>query len=236
MKVDIWSDVMCPFCYIGKRHFEGALAQFGNKEDIEVVWHSFQLDPDMEYMPGKDVYTYLAERKGIDVAQSKQMHAGVVNMAKNAGLDYNFDKAVINNSYEAHRFLQLAKTHGLGDAAEEKLFKAYFTDGKNIGDHDTLVQLGIEMGLSATEVGEMLNSDAFANAVDEDIYTAKQYGIGGVPFFIINDKYTISGAQPTETFLGALNQAWGEYEKANPKLTAVGNNDATVCEPGGDCI
>lgn len=236
MKVDIWSDVMCPFCYIGKRNFESALAQFKNKESIEVVWHSFQLDPEMKFMPGVDIYSYLAERKGISAEQSKQMHSRVVKMAKAAGLEYNFDKAVINNSYDAHRFLQLAKIHGRGNEAEELLFRAYFTDGKNIGNYDTLIQLGIEIGLSATEVGEMLNSDAFANAVDEDIYTAQQYGIRGVPFFIINDKYTISGAQPTETFLGALNQAWGEYEQANTKLTTVSNNDAIVCEPDGDCV
>lgn len=232
MKVDIWSDVMCPFCYIGKRHFENALAQFENKNSIEIVWHSFQLDPDMKYMPGKDVYTYLAERKGQSLEWSRQMHAQVTEMAKNAGLEYNFDKAVINNSYTAHRFLQLAKAHGLGDAAEEALFKAYFTDGKNIGDHDTLIQLGIDIGLGATEVGQMLNSDAYANEVDEDIYTAQQYGIRGVPFFIINNKYAVSGAQPDETFLGALKQAWSEMK---PVLTNIGI-DGSTCEPGGECI
>ncbi len=235
MKVDIWSDVMCPFCYIGKRHFEKALAGFAHKEEIEVNWHSFQLDPEMQYMPGKDIYSYLAERKGQSIEWSKQAHAHVTQMAADAGLEYNFDKVVINNSYDAHRFLQLAKQHGLGDAAEEALFKAYFTDGRNIGDHDTLIQLGINIGLGATEVGEMLNSNAFEAAVDEDIYTAQQLGIRGVPFFVINNKYGVSGAQPSDTFAQALNHAWAEYEKANPKLTVLGN-DATVCEPGGECI
>ncbi|MBS1773115.1 MAG: DsbA family oxidoreductase [Bacteroidetes bacterium] len=231
MKVDIWSDVMCPFCYIGKRNFENALVRFENNKDIKVVWHSFQLDPNMEYQPGKDVYSYLAERKGQSIEWSKQMHVQVTQMAKDAGLEYNFDKAVINNSYTAHRFLQLAKKHGLGDAAEEALFKAYFTEGKNIGDHDTLIQLGIGIGLGATEVGEVLNSEAFANEVDEDIYMAQQYGIRGVPFFIINNKYAISGTQPSETFLGALNQAWSEVK---PKLTNFSTEGAT-CEPGGEC-
>ena len=159
------------------------------------------------------------------------MHDQVTQMAKEAGLEYKFDKVVINNSYTAHRFLQLAKKHGLGNTAEEALFKAYFTDGKNIGDHDTLIQLGINIGLGATEIGQMLNSDAFSNEVDEDIYTAQQYGIRGVPFFIINNKYAVSGAQPHETFLGVLKQAWSE---ARPALTNVAAKNAT-CQPGGDC-
>jgi predicted DsbA family dithiol-disulfide isomerase len=235
MKVDIWSDVMCPFCYIGKRRFEVALANFNHKEDIEVVWHSFQLDPEMTAQPGKDVYTYLAERKGISVEQSKQMHTGVVQMAREAGLEYNFDTAVIANSFDAHRFAHLAKTKGLGEAAEEALFKAYFTDGKDISNFDTLAQLGTGIGLDAAEVRATLNSDAFANAVDEDIYHASQIGVRGVPFFVLNDKYAVSGAQPAETFAGALNQAWAEYEKENPKLMVLGS-DAATCEPGGDCI
>ena len=235
MKVDIWSDVMCPFCYIGKRRFEAALANFNHKEDIEVVWHSFQLDPGMTAQPGKDVYTYLAERKGISVEQSKQMHTGVVQMAAEAGLQYNFDKAVIANSFDAHRFAHLAKTKDLGEAAEEALFKAYFTDGKDISNFDTLAQLGKEIGLDAAEVKQALQTDAFANAVDEDIYHASQIGVRGVPFFVLNDKYAVSGAQPVETFAGALNQAWTEYEKENPRLKVLGD-DAATCEPGGDCI
>lgn len=235
MKVDIWSDVMCPFCYIGKRRFEAALANFNHKEDIEVVWHSFQLDPEITAQPGKDVYTYLAERKGISVEQSKQMHTGVVQMAAEAGLQYNFDKAVIANSFDAHRFAHLAKTKGLGEAAEEALFKAYFTDGKDISNFDTLAQLGTEIGLDAAEVKQALQTDAFANAVDEDIYHASQIGVRGVPFFVLNDKYAVSGAQPVETFAGALNQAWTEYEKEKTRLKVLGN-DAATCEPGGDCI
>lgn len=208
-----------------------ALEKFEQRDEIEIAWHSFQLDPDMEYIPGKDVYSYLAERKGQSIEWSKQVHDQVTQMAKDAGLEYKFDKVVINNSYTAHRFLQLAKKHGLGNTAEEALFKAYFTDGKNIGDHDTLIQLGINIGLGATEIGQMLNSDAFSNEVDEDIYTAQQYGIRGVPFFIINNKYAVSGAQPHETFLGVLKQAWSE---ARPALTNVAAKNAT-CQPGGDC-
>lgn len=132
MKVDIWSDIMCTFCYIGKRKLEGALKNFDHADEVEIVWHSFQLDPTMTAQPGKDVYTYLAERKGQSRDWSVQMHRQVVNMAADAGLEYNFDHAVIANSLDAHRLIQLAKTHGLGDVAEERLFRAYFTKAKTL--------------------------------------------------------------------------------------------------------
>ncbi len=234
MKVDIWSDVMCPFCYIGKRKFEKALAEFENKDDIEVVWHSFQLDPNMQYMPGKDVYSYLAERKGQSLDWSMQAHKQIASMAAESGLEYNFDKAVINNSFDAHRFTQLAKTHGLGDAAEEQLFKGYFTEGKNIGDYDTLVKMGEEIGLDGAEVSAALKTDAFAEAVEADINMAQQIGINGVPFFVIDNRYAVSGAQQPDTFLQALNHAWGEYAKENQPLTDL-SGEGAVCEPGGDC-
>ena len=138
MKIEIWSDIMCPFCYIGKRKFEAALDKFEYKTDIEIVWKSFQLDSTIQYTPNKDVYSYLAERKGMTLEQSKNMHIGVTERAKEVGLSYNFDKAIINNSFNAHRVIQFAKTKNLGDAMEEILFKAYFTEGKNMSDFETL--------------------------------------------------------------------------------------------------
>ncbi len=234
MKVDIWSDVQCPFCYIGKRKFEAALAKFPNGKDIEIEWHSFQLDPDITAQPGKDVYTYLAERKGMTVEQSKQMHKQVVQMAAGEGLEYNFDKAVIANSFDAHRISQLAKKYGKGDAMEEQLFRGYFTEGKDISNHDVLLAMATSLGIPEQEVSDVLKSDKYADAVEADIVRASQIGVRGVPFFVLDNKYAVSGAQPSETFLQALTQAWKEYEQANPKLTVVGG-DATVCEPGGDC-
>jgi predicted DsbA family dithiol-disulfide isomerase len=234
MKVDIWSDVMCPFCYIGKRKFEDALAQFANRDDIEIEWHSFQLDPDVTPQPGRDVYSYLAERKGISDAQSRQMHDNVVAMAKQVGLQYNFDKAVIANSFDAHRIGHLAKKYGKGDAMEEQLFRGYFTEGKDIASHDVLVAMAKAIGIDEAEARQVLNSNMYADAVAADIQRAAQIGVRGVPFFVLNNKYAVSGAQQPETFLQALSQAWKEYEKDNPKLTIVGG-DATVCEPGGEC-
>lgn len=234
MKVDIWSDVQCPFCYIGKRKFDAALAKFPNGKDIEIEWHSFQLDPDITPQPGKDVYTYLAERKGMTVEQSKQMHKQVVQMAAGEGLEYNFDKAVIANSFDAHRISHLAKKYSKGDAMEEQLFRGYFTEGKDIANRDVLIAMAKNIGILEQEVVDVLNSNKYAAEVEADIVRASQIGVRGVPFFVLDNKYAVSGAQPSETFLQALTQAWAEYEKANPKLTVVGG-DATVCEPGGEC-
>lgn len=234
MRVDIWSDVMCPFCYIGKRHFEAALQQFEHGDNIEVVWHSFQLDPDTKPQPGKDVYTYLAERKGQSLEWSKQAHAHVQQMAADVGLQYNFDKAVIANSFDAHRVLQLAKQYGKGDALEEQLFKGYFTEGKNIADHSVLTEIATGIGLNSEEVAEVLSTDKFTAEVKDDVATAARIGINGVPFFVINNKYGVSGAQPTTTFVQAISKAWEEYEKEHPQLKMV-DGDAPACKPGEDC-
>jgi predicted DsbA family dithiol-disulfide isomerase len=234
MKVDIWSDIMCPFCYIGKRKFEGALQQFSNKEDIEVVWHSFQLDPTLEKQSDKDLYDYLAERKGQTREWAKQVNQQVTQSAKQVGLTYNLDNAVVANSFDAHRLIQLAKQKGLGDAAEERVFKAYFTEGKNISDYTTLIQLGSEIGLDASEVEQMLNSSSYAKEVQQDIATAQQLGINGVPFFVLNNKYGVSGAQPSEVFQQALQQAFSEYAKESNLLT-INNADADACSIDGNC-
>src|SRR5690606_25816142 len=152
VNVDIWSDIMCPFCYIGKRRFDDALSQFEHKEEVKVTWHSFQLDPSIKPQPGKSAVDYLAERKGQSREWSMHMHENVTQMAKEAGLTYNFDKAVVANSFDAHRLIHLAQENGLGDAAEERLFTAYFTEGKDIADPLTLVELGKEIGLAEATV------------------------------------------------------------------------------------
>ena len=234
MKIDIWSDIMCPFCYIGKRKLEGALALFEHKKDVQIVWHSFQLDPSMKYDAGKDIHTYLAERKGRTKEWSVMVHNQMTETAKREGLTYNFDKAVIANSFDAHRLIQLAKTKGLADEAEERLFKAYFTEGKNISDHNTLMQIGMEIGLGVIEVGEMLNGSAFAEEVYNDIHRAQLLGINGVPFFLIDERYGISGAQPVEVFTDGLQQAWAIHEQA--KQAEMNKMDGAVCTPDGVCM
>lgn len=214
MKIEIWSDIMCPFCYIGKRKFEAALNRFENKGQVEIEWKSFQLNPEMQTEPDKSINEYLSEIKGWSLDQAKAMNATVTELARAVGLNYDFDKAVVANSFDAHRLIQLAKTKGKGDVAEERLFKAYFTEGKNIAEHETLIQLGSEIGLEAEEVRTILNTNQFSTEVNRDVQEAQQLGVRGVPFFVIDRKYGISGAQDSETFLQALQKAADEQKPA----------------------
>jgi len=235
MKVEIWSDIMCPFCYIGKRRFENALQQFPGKDKIEIVWKSFQLNPAMKTEPGKTINQYLAEVKGWTLDYAKQMNAHVTNTAKEVGLQYDFDKAVVANSFDAHRLIQLAKANGKGDEMEERLFKAYFTEGKNTADHLTLIQLGTEIGLDPATIKKVMDSNEYADKVEQDIYEAQQIGVRGVPYFVLNDRYAVSGAQASETFLGALNTAWGEWEKEKAPLQNISGNTNAACTTEGEC-
>lgn len=234
MKIEIWSDVMCPFCYIGKRKFEAALAQFAHRDEVEIVWKSFQLAPDLEVTKPTDCYTYLAEAKGQTRDWSVQMHNMVTQTAKSVGLDYRFDRAVVANTTDAHRLIQLAKTHQLGDQAEERLFKAYFTEGKNIADHATLAILGEEIGLKKEAVLAMLQSTQFADLVSQEHREGEQIGVQGVPFFVMDRKYGVSGAQDPQVFLKTLEQSFAEWRKNNPalKLNVI---DGQTCTPKGEC-
>lgn len=228
MKVEIWSDVMCPFCYIGKRKFEDALSRFSNKDKVEVVWKSFQLNPHMVTDTNKSINQYLSESKGWTPEQTAQIQQQVINMAKEVGLNYNFDKAVVANSFNAHRLIQFAKSKGKGNEIEEQLFKAYFIDGKNTDDKATLLQLGKEIGLDEEDVKRVLESDEFSEQVQRDIYEAHQIGVRGVPYFVFDDKYAVSGAQPADTFLGALNQAFSEWQPTP-------ENNGLSCDVDGNC-
>jgi len=234
MKVEIWSDVMCPFCYIGKRRFENALQQFEHKEDIEIEWKSFQLNPNMVTDPSVNIDQYLADIKGFSIDHARQLNAHVTQMAAEAGLTYNFDKAIVANSFNAHRYSHLAKKHGLGIEAEEQLFKAYFTDGKNIDDKDTLIAFGSDLGLDKEELKQMLEGDAYAEEVRADVAVAQQLGIQGVPFFVLNNKYAISGAQAVPVFEQTLQKAFTDWQKENPKpqLEII---EGESCGPDGDC-
>ncbi|MNX43537.1 DSBA-like thioredoxin domain protein [compost metagenome] len=206
MKIEIWSDIMCPFCYIGKRQLELALDEFPS-DDFEIEWKSFQLDPTITPQSGKDVYTFLAERKGISVEQSIEMHKGVTERAKSVGLDYHFDKAIISNSLTSHRIIHLAKAKKLGDEMEEIFFKAYFTEGKDLNDPSTLIELGVQAGLDSDEVKEVVeNENLYLNDVKSDIKEAQEIGVQGVPFFVFDRKYAVSGAQPVEAFVNTIKE------------------------------
>jgi predicted DsbA family dithiol-disulfide isomerase len=226
MVVEIWSDVMCPFCYIGKRKFEKALESFPHKDKLKIEWKSFQLDPGIVTDPKTNIHEFLADRKGWTLEHAKEMNDHVSGLAAQVGLTFNFDKAVVANSFDAHRFSHLAKKHGLQDAAEEKLFRAYFTEGKNTADHTTLIQLGKEIGLDPAEVKQVLESNAYAEGVQKDIYESRQVGARGVPFFVLDRKYAVSGAQESATFLQALTKA---YEDSALEESTEG----AACTPEG---
>lgn len=234
MKIEIWSDVMCPFCYIGKRKFESALAEFEHKDNVEVIWKSFQLNPSLKTDPSKNTVQHLAETKGWTMEYTRNTIQYVMEMAQGVGLNYDFDKAVVANSFDAHRFIQFAKTLGKGDAAEERLFKAYFTEGKNTADHATLVQLGTEIGINAEDLKKVLESNTYTKEVNNDIKEAEQIGVTGVPFFVVDRKFAVSGAQDSKTFLGALEKAWKEHAKTSPP-TPDKSATGAVCTPEGEC-
>ncbi|MFT7232750.1 MAG: putative DsbA family dithiol-disulfide isomerase, partial [Cyclobacteriaceae bacterium] len=198
-------DILCPFCYIGKRRFEGALKTYNGT--VEVEWKSFQLDPDLKTNPNQSVTEMLAERKGWTLEYAQQASQHVTDMAKGEGLEYKMNKAVVANSFDAHRLIQFAKTKRLGDQAKEALFLAYFTEGKNIAAITTLVAIGKELGLDPQEVDTMLTSNQFSGEVNEDLREARMIGVTGVPFFVVDRKYAISGAQSSDTFVQFLEKA-----------------------------
>ena len=214
MSVEIWSDIMCPFCYIGKRKFEQALSQFEGKEDVEIIWKSFQLSPNLVTNTAININEYLATHKGISIEQAQQMNAQVSQMAKQVGLEYHLDKSVVANSFDAHRFSHYALSKGKQLEAEEKLFQAYFTEGKNMDDKETLVSIGTTIGLEAEGVANMLDSEDFKAEVIEDIQEAEAIGVRGVPFFVFDRKYAVSGAQEAGVFLNTLQQTLKEKQNA----------------------
>jgi predicted DsbA family dithiol-disulfide isomerase len=219
MKIEIWSDVMCPFCYIGKRHLEKAIEStpFGN--EIEIEWKSYQLNPEYHNTSNESLYDYLARAKGMTVQQAKEMTSNVLEMASGAGLALDFERSVPANSFDAHRFLHFAKTKGVQNQAEEALFHAHFSEGKDIADKQILSSIGHTLGFVKAEIDHALDTDAFAEAVQYDGYESQQIGIRGVPYFVFDRKYALSGAQPIETFKAAITQSFSEWKEEKAKLS-----------------
>lgn len=228
MKIQIWSDVMCPFCYIGKKHFEKALENLPFKDEVEVEWKSYQLDPDLNETSGsKTVNQYLSERKGMPVAQVEQMQQRVKEMGRLAGIDFQQEKAIVANTFRAHKLIHFAARSHKATEAEELLFRAHFIDGKNISDVDTLVNIAEELGLDTDQAQYVLTSDSYDYEVKQDILEARNIGVSGVPFFVLDGKYAVSGAQPSDLFEEALTQT---YNEKNP---APGSQDGASCSVDG---
>lgn len=232
MKVEIWSDIACPFCYIGKRNFEGALEKFAHKDKVEVEWKSFQLDPYAEIEQSMSAEEMLSSKYRVSVDEAKKMNQRVTNMAKDAGLDFNLSGLKLTNTFDAHRLIHLAKKHGLQDKAEETLFSAYLIQGEHVGRKDNLVKIGTEIGLNEDEVKQMLESDLYTKEVKEDMQMAQMFQISGVPFFVVDRKYGISGAQPSEHFLEVLKDTWS---KEHQTLETIAGAEGAVCGPDGVC-
>ncbi|NLE78695.1 MAG: DsbA family oxidoreductase [Rhodococcus sp.] len=211
VRVDVWSDVMCPFCYIGDTHLARAVEAFDQPVDIH--YRSYQLMPELPTDQVVDLDALLEEKRGFPPGQDKLMNAQVTERAAEVGLTFRMDKAQTTNTRSAHRLSHFAKSHGRQHELIERLFRAYFTDGLNVGDHDVLADLAAEVGLDRAEALEALTSDAYAADVDNDVAAAHQLGISGVPFFVIDGKWAISGAQPVDMFTEALTTAWDEKSK-----------------------
>lgn len=207
MKVEIWSDIACPWCYIGKRHFEQALSKFPQRESLEVIWRSFELDPEAPARHTQPTVELLAAKYQIPLEKAQAMMNNVAQLALKVGLEYRFDRNISSNTFDAHRLTHFAATHGKRTEMVERLFRAYFTDGDAVGEHETLVRLAGEVGLDASAVTTMLASDAFAADVRADEARARAFGITAVPFFAIDEKYGVSGAQSAAAITDALTHA-----------------------------
>jgi predicted DsbA family dithiol-disulfide isomerase len=232
MKIEIWSDIVCPWCYIGKRRFEAALAQFAHRAEVDVVWRNFELNPNAEYHPGERLTDTLAQKFGMTPAQIEAMHDKMTSLAAAEGLEFHLDRAQPSNSFDAHRLLHLAARHDLQGALKERLMRAYFTAGLPIADRDTLVDLGTSVGLDPAEAREVLETDALTAEVRADERRAALFGIQGVPFFALDETYGISGAQSSSHILAVLEQAWA----ASYGGSTAGVVDADTQSEGDACV
>jgi predicted DsbA family dithiol-disulfide isomerase len=212
VKVEIWSDVVCPWCYIGKRRFERALAGFDRADEVEVHWRSFQLNPDQPRGARTSHDEYLAAKLGASVDQVRNLNARVVDLAAAEGLDYHFETYKVINTFDTHRVAHLARARGLDDEVQERFLRAQLVEGEVLDDPDTLARLGEEIGVDPTDVRQVLASDEYADEVHHDLAEARALGINGVPFFVLDRRYGVSGAQPAEFFLEALQAAQAEAD------------------------
>lgn len=229
LRIDVWSDIACPWCYVGKRRLESALRSFPHAQDVEVVWHAFELDPGApkERDPRVSHVERLAKKYGMSVEQASKNSARLVDTAREEGLAFDFQHIRSGNTFDAHRLVHLGHRHGRQDAIKERFLRAYLEQGQLMSDHGTLLRLAVEVGLPEGEVADVLASDQFTEEVRADEQQARELGITGVPCFVLDGRYAVSGAQPPQTLLDALNQAWSERE---PKQEFA---EGALCGPDG---
>ncbi|QBP39986.1 DsbA family oxidoreductase [Paenisporosarcina antarctica] len=229
MKIEVWSDYVCPFCYIGKRRLEEAIELTGLAQNIDVQFKAYQLDPSTPTISEKSTYERLAEKYQTTVEAAKQMTTSVNQQAQTVGLKFDFDNAKAANTFDAHRLAKWAEAQGKPAEASERLLKAYFIEAQEIGRHEVLLNLIEEIGLDRTQAAEVLSSNAFEKEVKQEIEEGMSLGVQGVPFFVINRKYAISGAQPAEAFAEALRKV-AEEEGISSKLQTLGQDNVGICK------
>ena len=223
MKVEIWSDIACPWCFVGKRRFEKALAAFPERDALDIVWRSFELDPQAPTRQDRPSVELLASKYRMAPSQAQGMLDNMTATGAGEGIEFRFDRSISGNTFDAHRLIHFAATHDKRAEMVECLFRAYFTEGEAMGDRPTLARLAADIGLDATAVTAMLDSDAYAADVRADEARAQQFGITGVPFFAIDEKYGVSGAQTAEIIVQALQQALSE---SDPVVITAPSGDA----------
>jgi predicted DsbA family dithiol-disulfide isomerase len=230
LRVDVWSDIACPWCYVGKRRLEAALERFSHRDETEVVWRAFELDPSAPRERDRSVpyAERLSKKYATSVEHARTMIARMTDMARGDGLAFEFDRIRSGNTFDAHRLIHLARERGIQDAVKERFLLAYMTEGEPIGDPRTLARLAGEAGLDVEETESVLASDTYARDVRADEQEANELGISGVPFFVLGGRYAVSGAQPTELLLRALDQAWEAGEQRVGSL-----EEGAACGPDG---
>jgi predicted DsbA family dithiol-disulfide isomerase len=231
LRIDIWSDIACPWCYVGKRRLEQALAKFPHKDDVVIVWRAFELDPSAPKVrdTSQSYAERLAKKYGTQPLQAQVMIDRMVDTAAEDGLEFRFDRIRPGNTFDAHRLLHLAHERGKQDALKERMLRGYMTEGQAIGDGDVLITLAREAGLDEAEARAVLDGDRYAAEVRQDEAMARELGITGVPFFVMAERLGVSGAQPAEVLLGVLDRAWAELAKPALETFAEG----AVCGPDG---
>lgn len=229
LRIDVWSDIACPWCFVGKRRLEQALEQFPHAEQIRVTWRAFELDPaaPKERDPAVSHVERIAKKYGMSVEQARRNSDRLVQIARAEGLAFDFEHLRSGNTFDAHRLVHLGRERGLQDAVKERFLKAYLEQGALMSDPGTLTRLAVEAGLDEGEVADVLASDQFAEAVRDDEDEARQLGINGVPCFVFDGRFAVSGAQAPQVLLSALHQAWSELE-AGPAF-----EEGAVCGPDG---
>lgn len=233
MKIEIWSDFACPFCYIGKKRFEQALEKFPYKDTVEVVFKAYQLSPELKKENPLDAYSYFAKSRNMTVAEAKSKFDMATAMAKTVGLDFHYELVKMTNTFDAHRLSKWANTLNKEYALTDRLMRAYFIEGKNLADYDTLVELAVELGLDGNKAREVLENNLYKTDVERQISEARTIGVQGVPFFVLNRKYGVSGAQDERYFLDVLNKL---YQEENPIQPLSVDSDSACQDDNCDYV